>query len=196
MHPEIRSHFDLLCRRHKAGGVVLEVGATGSPDTLLTIPALSSVTRKVGLNMEAQTALPGVEMVTADANAMTMFADGTFDVVLCNSMLEHDRNFWLSIAEMRRVLRSGGLMMIGVPAFTARRLLLPRLASAAGRIWKTRKLAGVAASSPVLAVHRYPADYYRFGVDAVRDVFFAGMDLVSIDEVMTPPRLIGVARRP
>jgi SAM-dependent methyltransferase len=196
MHPEIRSRFDLLCRRNKAGRAVLEVGATGSPDTLLTIPALSGAARKVGLNMEPQPALPGVEMVAGNANAMTMFADGMFDVVLCNSMLEHDRNFWLSIAEMRRVLRSGGLMMLGVPAFTARRRLLPRLAAAAGRIWRTRGLAGVAASSPVLAVHRFPADYYRFGLDAVQDVFFAGMDVVSIDEVMNPPRLIGVARRP
>lgn len=196
MHPEIRSHFDLLCRRHKAGGAVLEVGATGTPDTLLTMPALSGAARKVGLNMEPQPALPGVEMVTADANAMTMFADRTFDVVLCNSMLEHDRSFWLSIAEMRRVLRPGGLMVLGVPAFTARRRLMPRLAAAAGRVWRMRSLAGAAASTPVLAVHRYPADYYRFGVDAVREVFFAGMEVVSIDEVLTPPRLIGVARRP
>lgn len=200
MHEEIRSHFDELCTRHRVDGDVLEVGATGTPDTLLTLAALSRARRRIGLNAEPQPPLPGVEMVTADANAMTLFADASFDAVLCNSMLEHDARFWLSLGEMKRVLRPGGLLMVGVPAFTERRSLGRRFRAGLARLWSAplpgaRHLDGAAASTPTLAVHRFPADYYRFGIDAMREIFFAGMEVVSIDELMTPPRLVGVARR-
>lgn len=199
MHPEVRSHFDMLCRRHGIGGAVLEVGATGDGSTLLMLPALSGATRRVGLNMEPQGALPGIEMLTGNANAMD-FSDASFDAVLCNSMLEHDGSFWLSLEDMRRVLKPGGLMLIGVPAFAEDAGPGKRLAGLLGRIWRpplpgARGLAARAASTTTLNVHRFPADYYRFGADAMQDVFFAGMEVLSIDQVMTPPRLIGVARR-
>jgi SAM-dependent methyltransferase len=199
MHPEVRSHFAMLCRRHGVGEAILEVGATSDSDTLLMLPELSGVARKVGLNMQPQHLLPGVEMVTGNANAMD-FGDAAFDAVLCNSTLEHDRRFWLSLGEMRRVLKPGGLMLIGVPGYSESRASRRRPSRFLARVWReplpgAGRLAELAVSTPTLQVHHFPADYYRFGVDAMRDVFFEGMDVLSIDEVMMPPRLIGVARR-
>jgi len=43
------------------------------------------------------------------------FATGTFDVVLCNHVIEHVPGPAAAVAEIARVLRSGGLAIIGVP---------------------------------------------------------------------------------
>ena len=43
------------------------------------------------------------------------FADATFDIILCNHVLEHIPEDTQALSELRRVLRPGGLMLIGVP---------------------------------------------------------------------------------
>lgn len=53
---------------------------------------------------------PGVDVVgTADA---LPFDDASFDVVVSTEMLEHDPTPWLSLAEMRRVLRPAGHLLL------------------------------------------------------------------------------------
>ena len=81
---------------------------------------------------------------------MTMFEAASFDLVLCNSMLEHDARFWLTLEEIRRVLRAGGLAIIGVPGYSVAHGSGKRLASLASRLWPSKlpggtKLAGLAA---------------------------------------------------
>lgn len=53
---------------------------------------------------------PGVDIVaTADA---LPFPDASFDVVVSTEMLEHDPSPWRSLAEMGRVLRPGGHLLL------------------------------------------------------------------------------------
>lgn len=40
------------------------------------------------------------------------FDDGFFDVVVSTEMLEHDPYFWLSLPEMARVLKPGGVLLL------------------------------------------------------------------------------------
>ena len=44
------------------------------------------------------------------------FEDESFDWVLCNSVMEHDLYFWLTTAEMKRVLKPGGILIVGMPS--------------------------------------------------------------------------------
>ncbi len=61
----------------------------------------------IGLDMRDG---PGVDIVgTADA---LPFVAGRFDVVVSTEMLEHDPAFWLSLAEMGRVLKPGGHLLL------------------------------------------------------------------------------------
>jgi SAM-dependent methyltransferase len=53
---------------------------------------------------------PGVDIVM-NGHALT-FPDRSFDVVVSTEMLEHDDAFWLSMAEMGRVLRPGGHLLL------------------------------------------------------------------------------------
>lgn len=43
------------------------------------------------------------------------FGDSTFDIVLCNHVLEHIRSYPKALTEIGRVLKPGGLFIIGVP---------------------------------------------------------------------------------
>ncbi len=43
------------------------------------------------------------------------FSDCSFDVVVCNQVLEHVPEYQTGLDELRRVLRPGGLLLIGVP---------------------------------------------------------------------------------
>jgi 2-polyprenyl-3-methyl-5-hydroxy-6-metoxy-1,4-benzoquinol methylase len=43
------------------------------------------------------------------------FDDSSFDVVLCNQVLEHVPDCPTALRELRRVLRPGGLLLVGVP---------------------------------------------------------------------------------
>ena len=45
-------------------------------------------------------------------------------------------------------------------------------------------------------LHRYPKDYWRFGEDAFREVFFAGfeiLDLVHLDDALIPAKNVTIA---
>jgi SAM-dependent methyltransferase len=53
---------------------------------------------------------PGVDIVM-NAHALH-FADESYDIVISTEMLEHDDEFWVSMKEMGRVLRKGGILII------------------------------------------------------------------------------------
>jgi len=68
------------------------------------------------------------------------------------AMLEHDRHFWLTIAEVRRVLAPGGRFYVGVPAYPRRPNVVAKAASKTkssplGRIPPLNKLAGTSRPS-------------------------------------------------
>jgi SAM-dependent methyltransferase len=56
-------------------------------------------------------------LVRADAQRGIPFADGSFDVVLCEQILEHLERPRDVVCEISRVLRPGGMAIVGVPIF-------------------------------------------------------------------------------
>lgn len=199
MHPDVRAAFAALIGALPEPGRVLEVGQHAGEAALIDLPVLAGARERVAVGLDAGGALPGVTVIRGDANDLSFLATAGFDLVLCNAMLEHDARFWRSLAEMRRVTRPGGHMIIGVPGYGAMRgpprgLMggwRGRLASAIG--WD-RGGAG-AASTPTLGLHGYPRDYFRFSRDAVEEVFLDGCEDRRVLEVMNPPRFIGIGRK-
>lgn len=192
MHETVFAAFDALCARRGAGGAVLEIGAVPARDTLLALPSLRTATAKVGINLDGPAALADFEILRGDANDMRCFADASFDTVLCNATLEHDRHFWRTLEEIRRVARPGALVAVGVPGF-AGRAAGEGAPSPVRRFLKAtrRRLAGAAVGTLTLAWHGFPSDYYRFSPEAVREVLCAGLAGVEIEQVLRPPRFIG-----
>lgn len=56
----------------------------------------------------------GCELVL-DVRAMDVLDDGSFDCVFCSGVLEHVDDPQAAMAEIERVLRPGGLLLLGVP---------------------------------------------------------------------------------
>jgi SAM-dependent methyltransferase len=99
---------------------VLEVGAGSGRDGIrlaekgarvvsldYSMPSL----RMIGSQLEGETS---VTLCCGDAFSMP-FANGTFDIVFHQGLLEHFRNPDDLIAENRRVLKPGGLLLVDVP---------------------------------------------------------------------------------
>jgi hypothetical protein len=112
-------------------------------------------------------------------------------------VLEHDPEFWLTLAEMRRVAKAGALIVIGVPGFAsapASRLRdhlnrLRRLPSP----WR-RAIEAHLTGTPVLPPHEFPGDYYRFSEQACREVLMEGLKPLEIRLVLDPPRFVAAGR--
>ena len=197
MHPAVFNVFEEICRSREIRGAVLEVGATPDDSTLLNLPSLAGAAEKIGINKAGGVRFRDFTILEGDANGMTCFPDQRFDIVLCNAVLEHDRFFWKTLAEIRRVARVGGLVVIGTPGYRQLpfepklRRWLARLARFSGRPagWPLQH------STLTLGVHNFPGDYYRFSEQTFREVFFAGMTEVVIRTVLIPPRIIGAGIR-
>ena len=176
MRPEIHREFHRIIRESDLRPrAALEVGGVLGPASLLRFPELAGASRHC-LNLKRLRHDPDIEGITGNANAMPL-EDERFDLVMSNATLEHDKYFWLSLAEMRRVLQPGGLLIIGVPGYVRN----PEHDH--GRTTHTYR------------VH-YRFDYYRFSDQAVREVFFEGMDATDVTVVPSPPRIIGWGRKP
>ncbi len=197
MHAEIFRAFDEICRAERVGGAVLEIGATPTADTLLRLPALASAASRTGIDLDGGFDDGTIEIIPGNANRMDSFASASFDAILCNSMLEHDQRFWLTLGEIRRVARPGALIAIGVPSYGEMGAMpLAGLSRLLKFIPATRPLATrLRVSTPTLGRHDFPGDYYRFSRRAVEEVFLEGCIDRRTRILLDPPRVIGWGRR-
>lgn len=170
---------------------MLEIGAVLGKQSLLALPSLVGARSKVGLNLFGAGKYEDFEVVVGNANHMDAFETDSFDAVLCNAVLEHDPEFWLTLAEIRRVARPGAVVVIGIPGFVehgALKQLQRRLAHIPGM---HRFGSAAITSTLTYRVHNSPGDFYRFSPQAMREVLLGGLEDVQVDTVMLPPRLIG-----
>ena len=187
MHPTVYKQFEKILQKYEVNGKVLEVGAVPNKRSLLASITLGGGCEKVGINLVGSKKISDFKIVEGNANNMDMFKNQTFDCVLCNAVLEHDKYFWKSVFEMKRVLKKGGLLIIGTPSYTNLRF--------------NRITIFITGRNPIsdflrnvtfcFRIHDAPGDYYRFSEQTFKEVFFAGFKNVTIKTIMLPPRTIG-----
>jgi SAM-dependent methyltransferase len=184
LSPDIFRIFEGMVARHVvAPKAALEVGA--SHKTLLDIGGLDGA-EKTALNVayseksRLRLAPKVAHIVECNSNEMP-FEDARFDCILSSSTLEHDKYFWKSVAEIRRVLRPGGVFIVGVPAY----LPLPT---------------DVLHTTLTFARHgeRYNADFYRFSGQCVREILLEGLDCLEecIARRYPNPYVVAAGRKP
>lgn len=198
MYPKVYQAFERICSERKVGGAVLEVGAVPDDTSLLTMKSLKKVQEKIGINLDGPHIYNDFYIVQGNANNMTCFENGRFDAVLCNSVLEHDKFFWKTIAEMKRVTKRGGIIVIGAPAYTMLTIekYLHFFIAQLGRVFPSVERWFFNNATVTFRVHNFPGDYYRFSPQAFTEVFFEGMQDIRISSLMVPPRIIGSGVKP
>jgi SAM-dependent methyltransferase len=97
----------LASRSADVGGTLLDLGAGNQPFR----PWYAHKAQRV-VAVDAAP-LPGLNVVSLAAPLP--FRDASFDSILCTSVLEHVENAEHAVAEMARVLRPGGRLLITVP---------------------------------------------------------------------------------
>ncbi len=104
--PRNRRLFSWM-NEHAPGARVLNLGSgAGTFDGLLA-PAVRAV------RLDVDPAAPGLDVV-ADAHRLP-FRDGSFDIVYSIAVLEHVARPWVAAAEIERVLRPGGHVVLELP---------------------------------------------------------------------------------
>ena len=104
-----------LVARYAPSGPFLDAGC-GTGLNLRNLPSGS-----VGIDINPRNVelvrgrLPGHQIVLGDIEAMP-FADDRFGAVVCTEVLEHVPNPETALAEIRRALRPGGVLIGSVPA--------------------------------------------------------------------------------
>jgi len=137
MTPACQQWAEHCVRNYPLAGDVLEIGSfdvCGNPRHHFA--DRNRFPSYLGIDMRAG---PCVDSVM-NANELT-FADSSFGVVVNMEALEHDFYFWKTFAEMRRVVRVGGHVIV-----------------------TTRSWNG-------FGPHDYPSDYWRFMDDGLVRLF-------------------------
>lgn len=186
MHPKMFELFQKMAELYRAEGPVLEVGAAANDKAIISGPYFAGMERHA-VNIQDRPQREGILFHRCDANDMReLFADDQFGTVLSNAVLEHDKRFWLSIAEMKRVLKPGGALMIGVPGFTRTD---GKITVANGRGVPIKNAA------ITIAVHAAP-DYWRISPQAMKEVILDGLQVRMVRRFLVPPRIFGLGYKP
>ena len=98
----------------RAQGNCLDIGSGRSPFRDLLAECCTGVT-----TLDVEERGEGGVDILGDVQDMKQIADSSFDTVLCTQVLEHVPNPWVALAEMHRVLRPGGSLILSVPHLSA-----------------------------------------------------------------------------
>lgn len=192
---------DLLQTHAPQEGDLLELGAVAS--TARRLMASHPELRYHGIDLRVDQEAADLGVIEGTAHQLP-FDDDTFDAVVSSSMFEHDDAFWLSLAEVRRVLRPGGVLVVGVPGYasnlTGRARVARRIRDRLVRTPALARMAARPALNGMISTPTYPfhtdRDLYRFSELAVREVLCRDLDVVEVRHVLTPPRIFAAATRP
>lgn len=194
MHEAVFAEFARLTANLPPPRHVLEVGIARDARSLLELPRVQGA-RCVGVGLDPPEYLGGARILTANAHDLGALDSESFDLVLCNSMLEHDPEFWRSLSEMRRLVLPGGHIVLGVPGYGAMGVGIGGLRRRLAALVSGQAVAAFRAASLTLGLHGYPDDYYRFSTSAMTQVLLAGFEPLKVVQLLSPPRLIGLGRK-
>jgi len=171
-HPVV-SQIHNIIRERNVTGRVLSIGSSPQDKDVLNLPYFQECRDKVsliGINISGTFGNYGYfKVIEANAHSIP-FDDNYFDLVICNAMLEHDSEFWLTLGEVNRVLNKRGLFIVNVPAYVSRDTDL-------GESTFTYKVHG--------------DDYYRFSERSLSEVILKDMDDINIVKLIPQYCIIG-----
>jgi SAM-dependent methyltransferase len=184
----IVQEFEKLAQKYGVWGPYLEIGTSRQTQAVTSADHFKGTERHL-VNIAESDGLNGASFYQCDTHDMRgLFADGCFGTVIANATLEHDKHFWLSVEEMKRVLAPGGILMVVASGFS-------QAPKQAGIQILGPKGNPVPHTTPTYEVHGSP-DYWRFSPQAMKQVILDGFEVKEVRSMMMPPRIVGVAMKP
>lgn len=166
MHSSVLEWAEKKAAEHDLRGLMtLEVGSFVVNGTVRPIFETDPTVQYLGVD---QAAGPGVDKLE-DIESLS-FGDGEFELVISTETLEHVARPWLAVAELSRVVKDGGFVLVSARGYDG------------FGCWR---------------VHNYPHDYWRFSDKSMELLFVdAGLEVVSLEADPLGPGWLVVARRP
>jgi SAM-dependent methyltransferase len=181
--------FQTLAATHNVRGPYLEVGVGPLENAILLSEYFKGEERHAIGPGESATR-DGVDFHRGDPNDMRgLFRDGRFSTVLWNDALAHDRYFWRSLEEIKRVLAPGGVLIVAVADFS-------KSATEAGIKVVGPKGNTILNATVTHSVHPTRPDYWRISPQAMKKMILDGFDILEVREAMMPSRVFGVGLKP
>lgn len=114
MRSEVKEAFRGWADKYLTGGkvVALSVLEIGSLDVNGNLRDVFSKQSYTGLDMQSG---PNVDVVADAHHLMRRFARGAFDVVVYSDTIEHDDAFWLTLDQIHKAVKHGGLFFVSLP---------------------------------------------------------------------------------
>ena len=182
------SEFCRLAERQETEGPYLEVGVTRPDLAALSGDAFTGERHLLGPDLEPGPASNGLHLHRGEPADLARFPDAAFRTVLWNDALVHDRRFWHTLDELRRILAPGGILILAVPGFST-------AADRAGVTVAGPKGHPIADTTPTYRIHASP-DFWRVSPQAMRQVILDGFDIREVRVSSMPPRIFGVGVKP
>jgi SAM-dependent methyltransferase len=101
-------------------------GAFGKADRIIgidSLPRLRVVTGDSSLDTFCEVLQGRIEYLQADATTRLPFADGSFDLVVCDNVVDHTQDPTAVLAEAYRLTAPAGRLLFGVNTFSAAGLI-------------------------------------------------------------------------
>jgi SAM-dependent methyltransferase len=114
MTPFLRGMVEATALCFELPGPIVEIGSyhVDGQEDLIELRSLFPNRSYVGIDMRPG---PGVDLVE-NVEQMTL-ADETIGTVLALSTLEHVKRFWKGVAEIKRIMRPDGVVLISTPFY-------------------------------------------------------------------------------
>ncbi len=166
-------------------GNILAVGDSARSHAILNMPYFRQNKDKIksqGINLDKSHCgkYGHFTIHHGNANNMPQYKDEMFDCVISVMMLEHNPEFWLSLDEMKRVLKKDGILIIIVPGYSVYSHFPAKSSCKDRHVW-----------AAVYGCHGDP-DCYRFSPHFFKYVVFKNFREYKLYDVLVPPRLVGI----
>ncbi|WP_237476573.1 methyltransferase domain-containing protein [Lichenibacterium dinghuense] len=188
MRAKVIEEYATLFRTHGLAGPVLEIAGGSRDGAVANAPFLQGLERHVVLAGDGGEA-NGVHFHKGDPNDLApLFDDGCFSAVIWDRALERDPRFWLTAAEIRRVLAPGGSLVVCTRGFGRSNKFGVKVVGASGNpITFMTATAAVAAAG---------GDHMRLSPQGLRRLVLDGFDVKELRSSFMTPHLFAVAQKP
>ncbi len=186
---KVVEEYEMLFRTHALVGPLLEIAGGGREGAISHAPFLNGVERHVVVTGGEGGEAGGVHVHKGEPNDLApLFDDGCFSTVIWDRALERDARFWLTVAEIRRVLMPGGMLVLCTRGFGKTNKFGIRVVGASGN--PINFLTATAAVSPA------GGDYLRCSPQGLRNLVLDGLDVKELRSAFMTPHLFAVAQKP